>query len=189
MPMEVKNYELKGRKDLRDEMIFTIDGDDTKDIDDAIYIERLENGNYKLGVHIADVSYYVKDNTKLDEEAYNRGTSVYLADRVIPMLPRKLTNGICSLNPDVDRLAMSCVMEIDEKGNVVDYNIFESVIRSKKQMTYKNVNKIMEEKIVPEGYEEFEEKIKKTTNRRYKHEKVLYFRSDGRSSSCRLYKE
>ena len=160
IPDEVKEEEMIGREDLRDEIIFTIDGDDTKDIDDAISIERLENNNFKLGVHIADVSYYVKDNTKLDEEAYNRGTSVYLADRVIPMLPRKLSNGICSLNPNVDRLAMSCVMEIDEKGNVVDYSIFESVIRSKKQMTYKNVNKIMEENIVPEGYEEFEEKIK-----------------------------
>ncbi|MBQ2408846.1 MAG: ribonuclease R [Bacilli bacterium] len=160
LPDEVKEEEMIGREDLREEIIFTIDGDDTKDIDDAISIERLENNNFKLGVHIADVSYYVKDNTKLDEEAYNRGTSVYLADRVIPMLPRKLSNGICSLNPNVDRLAMSCVMEIDEKGNVVDYNIFESVIRSKKQMTYKNVNKIMEENIVPEGYEEFEEKIK-----------------------------
>ena len=160
LPDEVKEEEMIGREDLREEIIFTIDGDDTKDIDDAISIERLENNNFKLGVHIADVSYYVKDNTKLDEEAYNRGTSVYLADRVIPMLPRKLSNGICSLNPNVDRLAMSCVMEIDEKGNVVHYNIFESVIRSKKQMTYKNVNKIMEENIVPEGYEEFEEKIK-----------------------------
>lgn len=160
IPDEVKEEEMIGREDLREEIIFTIDGDDTKDIDDAISIERLENNNFKLGVHIADVSYYVKDNTKLDEEAYNRGTSVYLADRVIPMLPRKLSNGICSLNPGVDRLAMSCVMEIDEKGNVVDYSIFESVIRSKKQMTYKNVNKIMEENIVPEGYEEFEEKLK-----------------------------
>lgn len=160
IPDEVKEEEMVGREDLREEIIFTIDGDDTKDIDDAISIERLENNNFKLGVHIADVSYYVRDNTKLDEEAYNRGTSVYLADRVIPMLPRKLSNGICSLNPGVDRLAMSCVMEIDERGNVVDYNIFESVIRSKKQMTYKNVNKIMEENIVPEGYEEYEEKIK-----------------------------
>ena len=160
IPDEVKEEEMVGREDLREEIIFTIDGDDTKDIDDAISIERLENNNFKLGVHIADVSYYVRDNTKLDEEAYNRGTSVYLADRVIPMLPRKLSNGICSLNPEVDRLAMSCVMEIDEKGNVVDYNIFESVIRSRKQMTYKNVNKIMEENIVPEGYEEYEEKIK-----------------------------
>ena len=121
----------------------------------------LENGNYQLGVHIADVSYYVKPNTPLDEEAYDRGTSVYLADRVIPMLPHKLSNGICSLNPNVDRLAISCVMEIDETGKTVDYDIFESVIRSRKQMTYKNVNSILEKNVIPEGYEPFADTLKK----------------------------
>ena len=132
---EVDEEETKGRVDLRDKLIFTIDGDDTKDIDDAISLEKLDNGNYKLGVHIADVSYYVKVGTKLNEEAMDRGTSVYLTDRVIPMLPHKLSNGICSLNPNVDRLTITCEMEINEKGKIISYDIFESVIRSKIQMT------------------------------------------------------
>ena len=160
IPDTVDEKEMIGRRDLRDQVIFTIDGDDTKDIDDAISIEKLENNNYLLGVHIADVSYYVKEGSKLYETAMNRGTSVYLADRVIPMLPHKLSNGICSLNPNVDRLAMSCVMEINDKGDVITYDIFESVIRSRKQMTYKNVNKILEENIIPEGYEEYTSKLK-----------------------------
>ena len=160
IPDTVSEEEMVGRRDLRNEMIFTIDGDDTKDIDDAIAIKKLDNGNYELGVHIADVSYYVKEGSKLYESAMSRGTSVYLADRVIPMLPHKLSNGICSLNPSVDRLAMSCVMEINPKGDVVSYDIFESVIRSRKQMTYKNVNKILEENIIPEGYEEYVDSLR-----------------------------
>ena len=160
IPSEVSEEEMVGRRDLRDEVIFTIDGDDTRDIDDAISIEKLPNGNYKLGVHIADVSYYVKEGSPLDVEAQERGTSVYLVDRVIPMLPHELSNGICSLNPNVDRLAMSCVMEIDENGKLQDYEIFESVIRSRIQMTYKKVNSILEDNIVPEGYEEYEEKLR-----------------------------
>ena len=155
LPSEVLPTEYENRTDLRDKMIFTIDGDDTKDIDDAISLDILSNGNYRLGVHIADVSYYVKEDTELDKEAYERGTSVYLADRVIPMLPHKLSNGICSLNPNVDRLAISCVMDIDSKGEVVSYDIFESVIKSNIQMTYKKVNKILEENSIPEGYEKY----------------------------------
>ena len=155
IPDEVREEDKKGRKDLTNITIFTIDGDDTKDIDDAISIKKLDNGNYELGVHIADVSYYVKPGTKLYDEAYERGTSVYLVDRVIPMLPHKLSNGICSLNPGVERLAQSCVMEIDNKGNVVSHDIFESVIKSRIQMTYKKVNKWLDEGIVEEGYEKY----------------------------------
>lgn len=160
IPEEVSEEEKKGRRDLTGEVIFTIDGDDTKDIDDAISIEKLENGHYKLGVHIADVSYYVKEGSALDNEAMMRGTSVYLVDRVIPMLPHKLSNGICSLNPNVERLAMSCVMEIDENGKTVDYEIFESLIKSRIQMTYKKANQVIEEDIIPEGYEEYADKLK-----------------------------
>ncbi len=159
IPDEVLDKDLIDRVDLRKEIIFTIDGDDTKDIDDAISIEKVQD-HYKLGVHIADVSYYVRPNTALDSEAFERGTSVYLADRVIPMLPHKLSNGICSLNPNVDRLAISCIMEIDKNGNVIDYNILKTVIKSQMQMTYKKVNQILEENTIPEGYEKYVDKLK-----------------------------
>ena len=160
LPSEVLTQEKQNRKDLTQEQIFTIDGDDTKDIDDAISYKKLPNGNHQLGVHIADVSHYVTENSPLDKEAYERGTSVYLADRVIPMLPHKLSNGICSLNPKVERLATSCVMEIDQNGEIINYDIFKSIIKSNKQMTYKNVNKILEENIIPEGYEPYAETLK-----------------------------
>lgn len=160
IPEEVREQDKKGRKDLTDVTIFTIDGDDTKDIDDAISVEKLKNGNYKLGVHIADVSYYVKEGSPLDKEAMDRGTSVYLVDRVIPMLPHKLSNGICSLNPGVERLAISCVMEIDNNGKTVDYEIFPSIIKSRLQMTYKKVNQVIEKDEIPEGYEPFVNDLK-----------------------------
>ncbi len=155
VPREVSPEEIEGRRDLRNQEIFTIDGDDTKDIDDAISLMMLDNGNYKLGVHIADVSHYVIETSAIGMEAESRGTSVYLADRVIPMLPHALSNGICSLNPDTDRLAMSCDMEINHQGDIVTYDIYESVIRSRRQMTYKKVNQILMHNTTPEGYEPF----------------------------------
>lgn len=160
IPEEVSEEDKVGRTNLTDVTIFTIDGDDTKDIDDAVSIKKLENGNYELGVHIADVSYYVKEGTPLDVNAMDRGTSVYLVDRVIPMIPHQLSNGICSLNEGVERLTISCVMEINLEGKIVDYNIFPSYIRSRKKMTYKNVNSILEKNVVPDGYEEFADDLR-----------------------------
>ncbi len=135
--------DTKNRVDLRDKTIFTIDGDDARDFDDAISLDILKNGNYELGVHIADVTHYVKMGSALDNEAFMRGTSVYLADRVIPMLPQKLSNGICSLNPHVDRLTLSITMEIDKNGNVVSHRLENTVINSKERMTYNNANAIL----------------------------------------------
>ena len=160
IPSEVVEADKKGRKDLRDKEIFTIDGDDTKDIDDAISIEVKENGNYVLGVHIADVTNYVKERSAIDVEAYQRGTSVYMNTVVNPMYPVQLSNGICSLNPNTDRLAISCVMEIDKNGNLKDYDIFESIIKSKIQMTYTKVNKILNDEEIPNGYEPYEKSLK-----------------------------
>lgn len=156
---KIKDYvsedELEGRRDLRGEIIVTIDGEDAKDLDDAVTVKRLENGNYKLGVHIADVTYYVNENDPIDKEAFKRGTSVYLVDRVIPMIPHRLSNGICSLNPHVDRLVISCEMEINEEGVVERYEIFPSVINSFARMTYTDVNKILvkKDKTVIKKYE------------------------------------
>ncbi len=144
IPLEVRPEDRVGRRDLRDLPVVTIDGEDAKDLDDAVFLEKLPNGNYNLGVHIADVSYYVKENSELDKEALRRGTSVYLVDRVIPMLPPRLSNGICSLNAGVDRLAMSVLMEVNGEGDVVRYEIVPSVIRVRERMTYTNVQKILD---------------------------------------------
>ncbi|EGQ1305864.1 ribonuclease R [Staphylococcus pseudintermedius] len=146
VPETIQPEELKGRRDLRDELTITIDGADAKDLDDAIAVKKLDNGNTELTVSIADVSYYVTEGSALDREAYDRATSVYLVDRVIPMIPHRLSNGICSLNPEVDRLAMSCRMEIDAQGQVVKHEIFESVIHSNARMTYDAVNRIITDK-------------------------------------------
>ena len=144
VPDTVQPDEIKGRKDFRNNLVVTIDGDDTKDFDDAIEVRKLDNGNYILAVHIADVTHYVKEKNALDNEAKARGTSIYLADRVIPMLPKTLSNGICSLNPHVDRLTISVEIEIDKNGNNVNYEIFEGVINSKHRLTYKEVNNFYE---------------------------------------------
>ena len=144
VPDTINPADFPDRRKLIGEQIVTIDGEDAKDLDDAISVRKLENGNYYLGVHIADVSYYVTQESPLDREAFERGTSVYLTDRVIPMLPQRLSNGICSLNPNVPRLAMSCEMEIDSLGNIVTYDIYESVIQSVARMTYSAVNEILE---------------------------------------------
>ncbi|MCG0276512.1 MAG: ribonuclease R, partial [Thermosediminibacteraceae bacterium] len=144
IPDEITDEDLVGRLDLRDEKIVTIDGEDAKDLDDAVSVKRIPGG-YRLGVHIADVSYYVKENTPLDKEARKRGCSVYLVDRVIPMLPPKLSNGICSLNPRVSRLTMSVIIDFDENAKVKSYQITPSVIKTCERMTYTAVNKILED--------------------------------------------
>mgnify|MGYP000705363063 FL=1 len=157
LPQVVRD--IDGRADLRDKEIFTIDGDDTKDIDDAVSLY-MDGENYILGVHIADVSTYVKSGTALDKEARKRGTSVYLIDTVIPMLPRELSNGICSLNPNEDRYALSVEMKISKSGEVLESKIFKSVIKSKIQMTYNKVYDILVNNIVAEGYEPHVETLK-----------------------------
>ena len=157
VPEEIDPAEIANRMDIRNLQTVTIDGDDAKDLDDAITLTK-EGENYRLGVHIADVSHYVREGTPLDIEALERGTSVYLVDRVIPMLPHKLSNGICSLNPGVDRLSLSCFMDIDPKGTVIGHTIAETVMKSDRRMTYTNVAKIVEEQDV-EVCKEYEELV------------------------------
>lgn len=164
--MQAKNVsqevtDLSGRTDFRDKEIFTIDGETARDFDDAISIEEKDNGNVILGVHIADVSYYVNEGSPIDNEAYMRGTSVYFPDRVIPMLPEKLSNGICSLNPDVDRFAFSVLMEIDKDGNVLSHSLLETVICSKKRMIYEEVNDIFENGVINSDYEPYMNSLSK----------------------------
>lgn len=144
VPDAISPEEIENRVDYREKTIFTIDGDDARDFDDAVSIEKLDNGNYSLGVYIADVTHYVTEGSALDREAFERGTSVYLADRVVPMLPKRLSNGICSLNPNVDRLTLSVTMEIDASGQVKSHRLEKSVIRSVERMTYGNVTKLLE---------------------------------------------
>ena len=154
---KIDNLDIKNRKDLRNDIIFTIDGEDAKDLDDAIHVEKLENGNYKLDVHIADVSYYVREKTELDKEAYLRGTSIYMLGRVIPMLPRELSNGICSLNAGEDRYTLSCSMEITPKAKIVSSDIYKGIIRVTERMSYTDVQKILDrsDKEVLKKYEKY----------------------------------
>ena len=154
---KIDEKDIQNRVDLRDKIIFTIDGEDAKDLDDAVSVEKLENGNYKLNVHIADVSYYVKENSLLDKEALLRGTSIYMLGRVIPMLPRELSNGICSLNAGEDRYTLSCSMEINREGKVISSEIYKAVIRVTERMNYKDVQKILdgEDKKVLKKYEPY----------------------------------
>jgi ribonuclease R len=159
IPQEIDQKELANRTDLRDELIITIDGVDAKDLDDAISLKKLENGNYLLGVHIADVSHYVKEDSILDKEAIHRGTSVYLLDRVLPMLPEELSNGVCSLNPDVERLALSADMEIDSSGKIVNHKIYESVIKSSFRLNYTEISEYIENNVPSEKLDKIKDFI------------------------------
>lgn len=177
---EISPKEMEGREDLRELKTFTIDGPDAKDLDDAISIEVLDNGNYNLGVHIADVSHYVRENSILDKEALNRGNSVYLIDRVVPMLPKELSNGICSLNPNEDRLTLSVIMEINKSGNVVNHRIVEAVINSKQRLIYDDVSDYLEK-----DDEKAKEKLKDLLtelNNMQELAQILYNKRDKRGS-------
>ncbi len=179
IPTKIEEEIISKRLDLRDEQIITIDGDDAKDLDDAVCVKKLDNGNYELGVHIADVSHYVQEKSLLDKEAYLRGTSIYLADRVVPMLPEELSNGICSLNEGVDRLTLSVIMEIDQNGKVKDHKITESIINSAARMTYRDVTAILEgDKEKRKKYDYLVEQIEKMNELR----KILNRKREERGS-------
>lgn len=178
IPDKVTDEDINGRLDLRSDVIFTIDSESTKDMDDAISIKVLDNGNYQLGVHIANVSHYIKKGSAIYEDAIKRGNSAYFANSVIPMLHFDISNGICSLNEDVDRLTKSCIMEINKKGKVVNYYITDSVIHSKKKMTYEDINKIFEDGVITSEYLPYYDDLKTlkelTTILKEKHEKDGY---------------
>lgn len=178
IPDKVTDEDIKGRLDLRNDVIFTIDSESTKDMDDAISIKVLDNGNYQLGVHIANVSHYIKKGSAIYEDSIKRGNSAYFANSVIPMLHFDISNGICSLNEDVDRLTKSCIMEINKKGKVVNYYITDSVIHSKKKMTYEDINKIFEDGVIISEYLPYYDSLKilkeLTTILKEKHEKDGY---------------
>lgn len=178
IPDKVTDEDIKGRLDLRNDVIFTIDSENTKDMDDAISIKVLDNGNYQLGVHIANVSHYIKKGSAIYEDAIKRGNSAYFSNSVIPMLHFDISNGICSLNEDVDRLTKSCIMEINKKGKVVNYYITDSVIHSKKKMTYEDINKIFEDGVIISEYLPYYDSLKilkeLTTILKEKHEKDGY---------------
>lgn len=160
---KIDETQIKNRVDLRKDIIFTIDGEDAKDLDDAVKVSKLENGNYMLDVHIADVSHYVKQDSALDREALARGTSIYMLGRVIPMLPRELSNGICSLNAGEDRFTLSCSMEIDKNGDVIDSKVYKAVIKVAERMTYTDVQKILDksdEKVL-KRYEKYIDEFEK----------------------------
>lgn len=178
IPDKVTDEDIKERLDLRNDVIFTIDSESTKDMDDAISIKVLDNGNYQLGVHIANVSHYIKKGSAIYEDAIKRGNSAYFANSVIPMLHFDISNGICSLNEDVDRLTKSCIMEINKKGKVVNYYITDSVIHSKKKMTYEDINKIFEDGVITSEYLPYYDDLKTlkelTMILKEKHEKDGY---------------
>lgn len=159
---KIDSKDMKNRKDMRSKTIFTIDGEDAKDLDDAICVEKNDEGNYVLDVHIADVSHYVKDRSKLDREARIRGTSIYMLGRVIPMLPRELSNGLCSLNAGQDRYALSVTMEIDKDGKVLDSDVYKSIVNVAERMTYTDVQKIIDasDKEVLKKYEKYVDNFK-----------------------------